>query len=91
LPADLQAEIGAAMAAADPQADLQLALACPQCAHRWQPVFDIARFLWQELHAWALRTLRDVDTLAHAYHWAEADILALSPRRRQAYLELCQP
>lgn len=91
LPADLQAEIGGAMAAADPQADLQLALACPQCAHRWQPVFDIARFLWQELHAWALRTLRDVDTLAHAYHWAEADILALNPRRRQAYLELCQP
>jgi hypothetical protein len=89
LPPALQAEIAQAMAAADPHADLQLVLACPQCAHRWQPVFDIARFLWQELHAWALRTLRDVDTLAQAYHWAEADILALSPRRRQAYLELC--
>jgi hypothetical protein len=35
--------------------------------------------------------LREVDTLAAAYHWAEADILALSPRRRQAYLELCAP
>ncbi len=30
-------------------------------------------------------------TLAQAYHWTEADILALSPRRRQAYLELCAP
>ncbi|MDE2154823.1 MAG: hypothetical protein KGJ32_02850 [Xanthomonadaceae bacterium] len=89
LPIELQAGIAQAMAQADPQADVQLALTCPNCAHRWQPAFDIARFLWQELHAWALRMLRDVDTLAQAYHWHEADILALSPRRRQAYLELC--
>jgi hypothetical protein len=89
LPAELQAKIAFAMAAADPQADLQLAFTCPDCAHRWEPLFDIAHFLWQELHAWALRTLRDVDLLARVYHWSEADILALSPRRRQAYLEQC--
>jgi hypothetical protein len=89
LPPDVQAELAAAMAAADPQADLQLDCACPQCAHRWQPLFDIATFLWQELHAWALRLLRDVDTLARTYHWRESDILAMSPRRRQAYLEQC--
>jgi uncharacterized protein (UPF0212 family) len=87
----LQTEIAQAMAQADPQADLQLAFRCPDCGHDWQPVFDIARFLWQELHAWALRMLRDVDTLACAYHWREADILSLSPHRRQAYLELCAP
>lgn len=91
LPHELQAEIAQAMAQADPQADLQLAFRCPDCGHEWQPLFDIARFLWQELHAWALHMLREVDTLAQAYHWAEADILALSPRRRQAYLELCAP
>ncbi|GAA0890008.1 hypothetical protein [Rhodanobacter soli] len=91
LPHELQAEIAQAMARADPQADLQLAFRCPDCGHEWQPLFDIARFLWQELHAWALHMLREVDTLAQAYHWAEADILALSPRRRQAYLELCAP
>jgi hypothetical protein len=87
----LQTEIAQAMAQADPQADLQLAFRCPDCGHDWQPVFDIARFLWQELHAWALHMLRDVDTLARTYHWAEDDILSLSPRRRQAYLELCAP
>jgi hypothetical protein len=86
---DQQAQIALAMAAADPQADLQLGFTCPDCAHRWEPMFDIAHFLWQELHAWALRTLRDVDLLARVYHWSEADILALSPRRRQAYLEQC--
>lgn len=89
LPIDVQTEIAQAMAAADPQADLQLALSCPQCGHAWQPMFDIAHYLWQELHAWALRMLRDIDTLARVYHWSEADILALSPWRRQAYLELC--
>ncbi len=88
-PVELQAKVALAMAAADPQADLQLAFTCPDCAHRWEPMFDIAHFLWQELHAWALRTLRDVDLLARVYHWSEADILALSPRRRQAYLEQC--
>jgi len=91
LPHELQAEIAQAMAQADPQADLQLAFRCPDCGHEWLPLFDVARFLWQELHAWALHMLREVDTLAQAYHWAEADILALSPRRRQAYLELCTP
>lgn len=89
LSVELQAQIALAMAAVDPQADLQLAFTCPDCAHRWEPMFDIAHFLWQELHAWALRTLRDVDLLARVYHWSEADILALSPRRRQAYLEQC--
>lgn len=91
LPEELQVEVAQAMAQADPQADLQLAFRCPECDHEWQPLFDIARFLWQELHAWALHMLREVDTLAQAYHWTEADILALSPRRRQAYLELCAP
>lgn len=85
----MQAELAQAMARADPQADLQLDFRCPECTHHWQPPFDIARFLWQELHAWALHMLREVDTLAQVYHWAEADILDLSPRRRQAYLELC--
>ena len=91
LPRGMQDEIAQAMAQADPQADLQLAFRCPDCGHGWQPVFDIARFLWQELHAWALRMLRDVDTLARSYHWHEDAILELSPRRRQAYLELCAP
>ncbi len=85
----MQKEIAQAMAQADPQADLRLVFRCPECAHEWQQGFDIARFLWQELQAWALHLLRDVDTLARSYHWAQSEILGLSPRRRQAYLELC--
>jgi hypothetical protein len=93
--AELPAEVGRAialrMAEADPQADVQLALACPQCQHTWQTPFDIVSYFWTEIHAWAGRLLREIHLLASAYGWGEAEILALSPSRRQAYLELIEP
>jgi len=76
------------IAALDPRARIELDLSCANCGHSWQTVFDIAGFLWAEINAWAPRTLRDVHTLARAYGWREADILGMSPRRRQSYLEL---
>jgi hypothetical protein len=88
LPAELRTAVSDRMAEADPQADLRLSLACPDCGHRWQAPLDILSYLWAEIHAWATRLLRDIHTLASAYGWREADILALSPRRRQAYLEM---
>lgn len=88
-PEDIAA-IAAHMAAADPQADIELKLACPACEHQWRAIFDIASFLWKELHVWAQRTLREVHCLASAYGWRESEVLALSPTRRQIYLELSQ-
>lgn len=88
LPADAIDGVAARMADADPQGDVQLNLACPACSHQWQAVFDIVAFFWSEIHAWAHRTLGDVHRLASAYGWREPDILALSPWRRQVYLEL---
>ena len=73
---------------ADPQADVELAVSCASCGHSWRTVFDIASFFWNEVDAWAGRILREVHTLASAYRWAERDILTLSPRRRQLYLEM---
>lgn len=72
----------------DPQASVQLALACPACAHHWSELFDIAAFLWTEIAAYAHRLLREVDALARAYGWSEGDILQLSTGRRRAYLEM---
>ena len=88
LPTEVVDAVAARMAEADPQADVQLALSCPTCDHRWQAVFDVAAFFWSEIHAWAFRTLREVHVLASAYGWSEDDILALSPWRRQFYLEM---
>ena len=90
LPRVVLAELAAQMESADPGAVVELCFDCPACQHRWQEVFDIAGFLWREIHAWAQRTLRDVHVLAHAYGWREADVLALTPTRRQIYLELCR-
>ena len=76
------------MAQADPQADVQLALSCPVCGHKWQTAFDIVSFFWSEINAWAARILREVHILAWGYGWREADILALRPWRREVYLEM---
>jgi hypothetical protein len=76
------------MAEADPQADVRLALACPACGEAWAEAFDIASYLWIEVDAWARRLLREVHRLASAYCWGEAEILAMGPLRRQAYLEM---
>ena len=78
------------MSKLDPQGDVQIALSCPQCSHRWDAPFDIASFVWSEIHAWAVRLLHDVHALALAYGWPESGILAMSPWRRQAYLELIE-
>ncbi len=72
----------------DPQADIRFALACPDCAHRWEAIFDIVSFAWNEISAWAGRLLRQVHTLAIAYGWREVDILSMSSLRRQVYLEM---
>lgn len=86
LPADLAAAVLTAMAELDPDADLELTLECPACTHPWAAPLDITAFFRAELGAWAARFSHEVDALARAYGWAEADILALTPARRQLYL-----
>jgi hypothetical protein len=69
--------------------ELQLRLQCQVCAHAWGSVLDIAAWLWEESEQHVRALLDEVDRLAAAYHWAERDILALSPARRRAYLQRC--
>ncbi|WP_375448790.1 phage baseplate protein [uncultured Nostoc sp.] len=88
LPSHVIDAVIAQMAQADPQANVPLDVSCPACNHQWQSLFDIVSFFWTEINAWAFRVLREVHILASAYGWREADILAMSPRRRQLYLEM---
>jgi hypothetical protein len=88
LPDDVINAVVAHMAEADPQADVQIKLCCVACSHQWHSTFDIVSFLWSEINTWALRILREVHLLASTYGWREADILAMSPYRRQLYLEI---
>jgi hypothetical protein len=88
LPPDVVDELARRLAECDRQAEILLDLACPSCGHAWQLAFDIGSFLWAELSAEAQRLFHEIDALARAYGWREADILALSPARRHLYLEM---
>lgn len=81
-------EIETRMAEADPQADIELDIACVACGHTWQAMFDIAAFFWEEVEASAKRLLQEVHLLASSYGWSEDEVLALSDVRRAAYLEM---
>jgi hypothetical protein len=88
LPDELIELIGSAMNDRDPLADIQLACTCPECGHAWGAPLDVPAFLWAELSDFATRLLQDIHVLASGYGWREADILALTPTRRRAYLDL---
>jgi hypothetical protein len=88
LPDAVVEEAAEEMASVDSPAGAALAVSCPACGRPWDAPFDIARYFWTELNAWAERMLVDVHLLAATYGWREREILALSPRRRQLYLEM---
>ena len=88
LPAETVEALSRAMIEAEPEAEIILRLTCPACGHEWDLLFDIAEFFWREISAQAQRLLREIDTLARAYGWTEAEILNLPAQRRQTYLEM---
>jgi hypothetical protein len=89
LPSGVAEAVARAMAEADPQAEVLLALDCPECGHRWSSPFDILSYLWDEIEDRATRLLREVHALASAYGWSERAILGMTARRRRLYLEMC--
>jgi hypothetical protein len=86
-PGELQV-VGEALEAADPGAELLLDLCCPSCGQGWQELLDVTAFFWAEIESRSRQVLQEVHRLARAYGWREADILALSARRRRDYLEM---
>lgn len=87
LPSAVRAALVAALSAADPLAEVVAAVACPACGAGFHATVELERFAWVEVDAAARRLLLDVDCLARAYGWTEDDVLALSDRRRSAYLQ----
>jgi hypothetical protein len=76
------------LAAADPLAELRLHFDCPACSASFDESLDLCRFVWAAIDSRAKRILREVHVLASAYGWSEGQILALSPSRRSAYLQM---
>jgi hypothetical protein len=88
IPAATLSALVARMAELDPLADIQIALDCTECNHRWEMLLDILAFFWAELGIQTKQLLYQVHVLARAYGWHEADILVMSPWRRQYYLDM---
>jgi hypothetical protein len=88
LDAPTRERLEASLEALDPGAVVSFALSCPACTAQWSAVVDVGEALWSELQRTAERALVAVDALARAYGWSEDAVLALSPVRRAAYLQL---
>ena len=69
-------------------AEMRCDVACPACGTTVGIDVDIAAILWREVRVAAKRLLREVGQLAEKFGWTEPEVLALSPRRRAAYLEM---
>ncbi|WP_369166741.1 hypothetical protein AB5J49_02105 [Streptomyces sp. R28] len=87
LPDEVLEDVARRLADLDPGADAVLTLDCPQCGHGWDAALDLAEHLWTDVSGYAHRLLHEVHALARAYGWTEADVLSISPTRRQFYLE----
>lgn len=82
--------VGDRLEALDPAAAVAFDLGCPTCGTRWSAALDIAEALWSEVQRASERVLTEIDALARAYGWTEAEVLALSPLRRAAYIQLSE-
>ena len=87
--ADVLDAVEARLDALDPQAAWTIDLDCASCGATWAASVDVTEFVWSEVDRFARRLLYDIHTLAAAYGWREADVLAVSPARRRFYLQAC--
>jgi hypothetical protein len=81
-------ELPALMARLDPQAEVVVNLACPECGTEVSVLLDAATILFRELTSTNDRLYREVHAIALHYHWSEREILGLDVQRRRRYLEL---
>jgi hypothetical protein len=88
LPDALRAAVDDAMARCDPLAEVLLDLTCPDCGTDFRSDLDLGAFVWAEVEARARRVLQEVDLLARAYGWTEAEVLGLTEGRRATYLRM---
>lgn len=75
------------MAELDPQAEIELGLACPACGHAFTIAFDTGDYLAREVGRDGDALLREIHVLGLHYHWPESELMAMTPRRRRRYLK----
>jgi hypothetical protein len=88
LPAGAVEVIGGWMGDLDPQAEIRLDLACPECGRVFTSVLDAGAYLFEETALRSRELYWQVHVLASRYHWSEAEILGMTPPRRRRYIDL---
>jgi hypothetical protein len=63
---------------------------CPDCGAQVSAPLDPGLLLWDRVASAVPAALGEVAELALAFGWSEQDVLALTPLRRRAYLELAR-
>jgi hypothetical protein len=85
-----RAEIEVHMARVAPAVELDLDGVCPECDEPFETAFDLTAFFAAEMQN-NLRSLESaVHLLAFHYHWSEGEILSLTRRKRQRYVEMIE-
>jgi hypothetical protein len=86
LPEAVLDQVSDLIEASSPEAELRLAMNCPDCGCAFHVVLDAVSFFWNEITAEVRKLLLEVHSLASAYGWSEHEILRMSPWRRAMYL-----
>ncbi|MES2155568.1 MAG: hypothetical protein V4510_10575 [bacterium] len=82
------AHLADAMATEDPQAETMVGISCPACGGESLALLDAGAYVLGEMRQRARLLQTQVHEIALHYHWAERDILAMPPGRRESYLAL---
>jgi hypothetical protein len=90
LPAKAVRRIEGAMEQMAPALSGELEGVCPECGIGVTVLFDPQQYILTELRYQAAFIYEDVCLLARAYHWSEAEILALPAGRRLRYTEIAR-
>lgn len=87
MPSEIEPALSNALSELDPAAEAVTSIFCPSCGTKINAMLDgislLRSFLAGSLYA-------EVYRMARAYHWSEADILALPFRRRKRYLAIAE-
>ncbi|HET9701874.1 MAG TPA: hypothetical protein VFP70_13210 [Burkholderiales bacterium] len=78
--------VEAELAARDPLGMLEAGAQCPSCGTGSAMELDLEAVILDLLAREQRRVMEEVHRLARTYHWSEAEVLAIPPRRRAFYL-----
>lgn len=88
LPAGVRVALEKEIERVSPKVNSDFEAACPECEHRFATPFDPAAVLLRDFYRRQAQFERGVHLLSFYYHWPLREILALTPARREHYVDL---